>query len=194
MTPPPDAASLHEAALAHLARYAATKAGLLRVLRRRVQRWAARARADGMEPEAIADATDASVAHVSAVVRRLAETGVVDDAAFAAARAARLIRSGRSRRVIAAHLAARGVDNETAAAALDADAADEWTAALLFARRRRLGPFRPAPDPDAEPDPARRMADLAAFARGGFPGQLALKVLALDPDEARDAAAQARRD
>ncbi|TDG04393.1 regulatory protein RecX, partial [Paracraurococcus ruber] len=38
--PPPGEAALREAALAHLARFAATEAGLTRVLRRRVDRWA----------------------------------------------------------------------------------------------------------------------------------------------------------
>ena len=42
--PAPGPAQLHEAALRHLARFAATEAGLIRVLDRRVQRWARLAR------------------------------------------------------------------------------------------------------------------------------------------------------
>src|SRR3954454_18021269 len=45
--PPPDAASLHEAFVRHLARYAATRAGLLRVLERRIARWERAASDDG---------------------------------------------------------------------------------------------------------------------------------------------------
>ncbi|NVN30925.1 regulatory protein RecX, partial [Endobacter medicaginis] len=37
--PPPSGHVLHEAALRHLARFAATRAGLLRVLDRRIARW-----------------------------------------------------------------------------------------------------------------------------------------------------------
>ena len=42
---PPDEARLHEAALTHIARYATTRAGLLRVLDRRIDRWARAAEA-----------------------------------------------------------------------------------------------------------------------------------------------------
>ncbi len=37
---PPDAGSLYQVALRHLARHAATEAGLRRVLTRRIERWA----------------------------------------------------------------------------------------------------------------------------------------------------------
>src|SRR5215218_4105656 len=45
--PPPTEAALHQAALAHLARFAASEAGLRRVLERRVDRWARRAEVEG---------------------------------------------------------------------------------------------------------------------------------------------------
>ena len=48
----------------------------------------------------------------------------------------------------------------------------EWQAALALARRRRLGPFRPAAD-RAE----HRTRDLAALARAGFNYDLARKVI-----------------
>ncbi len=195
MTKPPDAASLREVALAHLARYAATQAGLLRVLRRRVQRWASAARAAEAEADtdAIAKQAAAAAAEAVSVVRRLTEAGAVNDAAFATARAARLARAGRSRRAIAAHLAARGVDGAVTVAALADEDIDEWTAAVLFARRRRLGPFRSSPNHDQIPDPGRRSADLAAFARAGFPADVAMRVLALDAVEAQEEAERARR-
>ncbi|MGI4953795.1 MAG: hypothetical protein ACRYGM_18485, partial [Janthinobacterium lividum] len=50
--PVPDRASLHEAALRHLTRFAATEAGLVRVLDRRVQRWLRLAEAEGRVAEA----------------------------------------------------------------------------------------------------------------------------------------------
>ena len=40
--PAPTRAKLHEAALAHLAKFSATEAGLIRVLDRRIARWARR--------------------------------------------------------------------------------------------------------------------------------------------------------
>ncbi len=170
----PDAASLHEAALRHLARYAATAAGLRRVLDRRVQRWA---RAAAAEPETIAEAKRA----VRAVVARLVAAGAVDDAAFASVRARRLLHSGHSRRGVAAHLAARGIDPETAHGAFPDDAGTELAAALVLARRRRIGPFRAT---TADADARRR--ELGVLARAGFPREVATRVLAMEADAAEE--------
>ena len=173
--PVPDHAALREAALAHLARFAVTEAGLVRVLDRRVLRWARAAEREGQPAEAeVAAAREA----VRVVARTLAESGVVDDAAFAAARARSLTRAGRSRRAVSAHLAAKGVPQTVAQAALP-DPAEELPAALAYARRRRLGPFRAEP---AEPEQHRR--DLGAMARAGFPQPVAEQALRMEPDDA----------
>ena len=52
--PAPDAASLREAALNHLARFASTESNLVRVLQRRIARWAQRAEREGQPSEEIA--------------------------------------------------------------------------------------------------------------------------------------------
>ena len=176
--PPPDEAALRQAALAHLARYSTTQAGLLRVLGRRVNRWARAADAPG-------DVVAACLQAARAVVARLAAIGAVDDAAFAAGRARALHRAGRSRRAISAHLQAKGVP--PALAALPDDPAAELSAALLYAGRRRIGPFRP------EPDPAERPRDLARLARAGFGADIALRTLDLPPEEAEALLLHARR-
>lgn len=178
---PPDEAALHDAALAHLARYAATRAGLVRVLDRRVERWA---RAAG--PEA-AGALAALRATVRVVVAQLAEAGAVDDAAFAAGRAGSLVRAGRSRRAISAHLAARGVAGEAARAVLPDDPETELAAALVLARRRRIGPFRAADRPE---DPKRERGMLA---RAGFAQDTAAQALATDAETAEGLINRLRR-
>lgn len=166
----PDEASLHEAALAHLGRYATTQAGLRRVLQRRIDRWVRNQPAGG-------DADQVKAAREAAlrVVSRLAAAGAVDDAVFAASRAARLARSGHSRCAIVAHLAARGVDRET----IDKTAADdpemEFVAALKLAFRRRIGPFRARP---VREDAAHR--ELAVMARAGFARDTVERVLSMD--------------
>ena len=182
--PAPTRASLHDAALHHLSRFAATEAGLVRVLDRRVQRWARVADAEGTS---VAEPVAAAKAAVRQVARALVEAGVVNDAVFAQARAARLNRAGRSRRATSAHLAAKGVAAETAAAALPS-AAEELAAALAYARRRRIGPFRPQTDPgtDGKPDAELRQRDLASLARAGFPRDVAERALAMAPGEAAD--------
>lgn len=168
----PSATLLHDAALRHLARYASTAAGLLRVLNRRIDRWA---RATQPEPEAVATAREAARQEIA----RLSRAGLLDDAAFAAMRAQSLSRAGKSRRGIAAHLAQHGVPEPLARAALPDDPEAEFVAALALARKRRAGPFATAPA-----DPARRLRDLAAFARAGFSQETATRALRTEREDA----------
>ena len=184
----PSASRLREAALAHLARFAATEAALRRVLERRIDRWAHAAEAEGRPREPIAAAAAVARAAAADVARAMVQAGAVDDAAFAASRARRLARTGRSRRAIAAHLAGKGVDAEIAAAAIPDTEDGELDAALAYCRRRRIGPFARAAE-DAE---ARHKA-LAALARGGFGHAVARRALAMDPATAEDRLIAARR-
>lgn len=185
-TSPPDAAALHEAALAHLARYAATEAGLLRVLHRRIDRWAHRAETAGIEREAVARQAAAGREAARLVVARLATAGAVNDTAFAESRARRLVQSGRSRSAVLARLAAKGVDADAARAAVPEDAASELAAALILARRRRIGPFRTAANAD-------RQRELAVLARAGFSRGIASQALAMPREEAEAVVTAFRR-
>jgi len=158
--------SLENAALHYVGRFAATAESLRRVLMRRIER---SARAHGTDrAEAAAWAED--------IVTRFVRSGLVDDAAFAEARAATLHRRGTARRMIRLRLLEKGVDEDTiesALAALGEDLSDsERQAALNLARRRRLGPFRPE---DARE--AHREKDLAALARAGFGYDVAREVI-----------------
>ncbi len=173
---PLDPALLEKWALAYLERYASSAENLRRVLERRVRR-----RIGG-------DRIDLAAAGVliAAVVARYREAGLLDDTAYAAARARRRLARGEPLRRIAAGLAAKGVgaaDAASALAALREDAIDpDLAAACAFARRRRIGPFRAGPAAAA----ARRH-ELAAFARAGFARNVAERVLAC-ADEAAIAA------
>jgi regulatory protein len=179
-------AALHDAAVAYLARYSATRATLTRVLNRRVDRWARL-----NEGADIAAQVAAARRAVRDVVARLTTTGAVDDASFAAARSRGLLRSGHSRRATQAHLAARGVPAELLAAAVPDDADTELQAAVALARRRRFGPFRAeGPGPDAQ----ERRRELAALARAGFARETAERALAMAPEDAAAVLARLRRD
>ena len=170
--PGPDREALHHAALAYLSRYAATQAGLRRVLERRIERWAHAANGS-------ADAVAAAKRAAGEIVTRLAAAGAVSDSAFAESRARSLSRAGRSRRAIAATLVAKGVDAETARQVLPSDEA-ELASALALARRRHIGPFRD----DEVRDEAARRRELGMLARAGFSETVARRALAMPIEEA----------
>ena len=158
-----DRALIERWALAYLGRFASSAENLRRVLLRRVRRRLPEDR------EAAAEAARV----VDDLVARYRETGLVDDAAYAAGRARARLRRGQSLRTIRAGLAAKGVAGELAAAAIDAlkeEGDPDLAAAITFARRRRLGPFGRSE--------RGRDKDLAAFARAGFTRAVAEAVLA----------------
>ena len=177
--PPPDAASLHEAALTYLARYAATEAMLRRVLERRVDRWA-RTASGGVDAELLAEQTASAKSAARTVVVRLAAAGAVNDAKFAEGRARSLTRSGRSQRAVLADLSARGVNKTMAQSVLTEDPDSELAAALVLARKRRIGPFRQGHPPDL----AGRHRELGVMARAGFAQDVARRALSMDTDQA----------
>ncbi|NHO33234.1 regulatory protein RecX [Acetobacter fallax] len=186
--PPPDQAALREAALAHLARFATTEQGLTQVLERRIGRWGRRAAEDGLASDEIADITARLMPLATVVARTMVELGAVDDSSFARARAARLTRSGQSRRSVEARLAAKGIAPSTVGDVLDETLGDderardsELGAALVFARKRRAGPF--STGETLQKDESRI---LAAFARAGFTREIAFRALAMDRDEAEE--------
>jgi regulatory protein len=177
---------LHDAALAYLARYAATEASLRRVLDRRVGRWARIATATE-DADAVAAQAAAARRAIREVVARLVAAGAVNDTAYAESRARSLIRSGRSRRAAAAYLAAKGVAAETVRAVLSHDDEDvDLAAALILARRRRIGPFRISGAPNHK-------QELAVFARAGFSRAVAQRALAMETDQAETLVNRLRR-
>jgi regulatory protein len=175
-SPPPDAGSLYEAALSHLARYAATEAGLRRVLVRRVDRWA-REQAD---PDCAAPVVAAAREAIEGVIGRLVATGAVSDKAFADNRARSLVRGGQSNRAVQARLIAKGVAPDIARAASVNDTETELAAALVQARRRRIGPYRTKGGADA----AVRMKELGLLARAGFSREIAEQALDMAREDA----------
>ncbi|MGQ0674808.1 MAG: regulatory protein RecX [Rhodospirillales bacterium] len=157
---------LEKAALYYLERYASSAENLRRVLMRRVER---SARAHGQDRKQAAG-------WVEALLRRYEAAGLVDDRRYAEAAAQSLRRRGASARRIRQKLAQKGVNEDTAKAALEhaGGAGDEadFAAALRLARKRRLGPFG---DPRGRRD--RRLKDMAALARAGFSYDIARRVV-----------------
>jgi regulatory protein len=161
--PPYDAGALEQAALAYAARYATTRAKLLFYLKRKLAErgWAG-----------------AGAPPLDTLVERMAAAGYVDDAAFAAGRAAALGRRGYGERRVAAALAAAGIAPDDAAEARETARGGAWAAALRFAERRRIGPFAAA-----EPGRAEREKALAAMLRAGHPLDLSRRLIGARPGE-----------
>ncbi len=160
---------LRNSALYYLERYASSSGHLRRLLLAKVTR---SARAHDTDPKA-------GLAAVEALIAELLGAGLLDDARYAAERARVLHRRGASARAVRAGLRAKGIetdDIDRALAGLREEAAEpELAAALAYARRRRLGPYRAA---HARAD--RREKDLAALGRQGFGYDLARRVIETD--------------
>jgi regulatory protein len=165
-------AVLDALALRYLERFDATTEKLRQVLMRGVHR---SVRAHGGEVEAGRQI-------VEGLLARYRASGLVSDLRYATSMAAGLRARGTSRNAIRARLRGRGVPDEVLGEALEAagvgDAGGELEAARVFARKRRLGPFR-GPE-----DRARyRRRDLAAMARAGFMFEVCRVVLGEHADE-----------
>lgn len=171
----PTPESLYQAALFYLGRYAAPAAALRRVLDNKIRRAAV------THPDFAQDHERQSALRqaVENVVMRCAKSGLINDQDYAAMKVSTLRRAGRSRRAIAAKLQGKGLASDLVAATLDlhddeGNAADV-KAATIYARKRRLGSFRPAA---TRKDHYRK--DTAALARAGFSHDVIRQVLGHD--------------
>ncbi len=169
---------LRNSALYYLERYASSSAHLRRLLLAKVAR---SARAYDTDPAM--DAEKGATA-VEALIAELLGAGVLDDARYAAERARILHRRGASARAIRAGLLAKGIeadDIDRALAALREEAAEpELAAALAYARRRRLGPYRGPDAREGRREKDWREKDLAALGRKGFGYDMARRVIDTD--------------
>lgn len=156
MTP----AYLERAALHYLERYVSTAQNLARVLARKARR-----RLDGGEPDPGLDAA------IAEVVARIVRSGLVDDRGFAETKVNSLMRRGTSTRAIRTRLRVKGVADDLAGEVLAAREPDDLALARRHAERKRLGRYRPRPDPE------RRARDIAALCRAGFPYGIAVRAL-----------------
>lgn len=166
---------LDKAALFYLERYASSAENLARVLMRRVEKAARAGISDREEGRQLVDA----------LVERYRARGLLDDKTYAEGRARSLLRQGRPRAAIARRLAAKGVGGEAIEQALgslaDESANPDLSAAIAFARRRRLGPWRLKDRAES------RDRDLAALGRAGFSYDLARKIVSAETIEELEA-------
>lgn len=176
--PPLDQPRLEELALAYVGRFATTRAKLAAYLARKVRE---RGWGEGPAPD------------IAGLVERHSRSGLVDDSAFAMAKAQSLGRRGYGQARLRQQLRGAGVGEADGAEALDFAGGEAVESALRMARRRHFGPFA------AEtPDPKQRQRQVAAMVRAGHPLGLALAICRrapgdhLDPDELVESFAYSR--
>lgn len=109
-------------------------------------------------------------------MERFAERRYVDDAAFAVAKGASLTRRGYGARRVSAALRAAGIAQDDAAPAEDTAREEAFNAALIFANRKKIGPFA-----SIKPDPAGRRKALAAMLRAGHDFGISRQIVWAEP-------------
>jgi regulatory protein len=180
---PPTTAELRNVAFKYLARYAATEAGLRRVLTNRIEKWRSQ------QAEIDSDVASALHRSIEEVITGMVQAGVVNDQAFAEMKGQSLRREGRSSRSARAKLMMKGVPPGLANDVLPDDSDADLAAAVMTARRRRLGPFQDT----RRNDPANGARALAALIRAGFSMAIAKRALVMPTEEAEALIEQARR-
>lgn len=157
---------LERSAFHYLSRYASTRARLRDVLERKIRR--SRNWVELSEEEA---------GWITEIADKCEQMGLIDDREFASVKARSLHRAGKSTKAIRSWLRGRGVDEARIDAAIDELAEEggldrrddvDASAALRFARKRRLGPFRREALASGPEGLKARQRELAALARAGF--------------------------
>lgn len=164
--------SIERWAVRHLDRYSSSASNLRSVLLRRVRR------VEQAQEESFPEAGEWIDATVAALVSR----GYLDDRKYALALATQMRERGNSARRIESQLTAKGVPRAVARNVIDdvSGTGGEIAAAVRYARRRRLGPYRLDPEVRGE----RRERDLAALGRSGFAYEIAARIIAAKDAEA----------
>ena len=163
---------LKRSAVHYLERFASSSENLRRVLERKVLKACLSHDRDPSEFSALIDT----------VVDKCISTGLVNDQAYAEMKTASLRRRGGSRRKIEAQLSSKGVDRQTIREIVDDNPEAEMEAALVFARRRRLGQYRSQTGTDRYDPATRRDRDRAALCRAGFSYEIARRIIDDDFD------------
>lgn len=152
----------------YLERHATSASHLRRLLMQRVRRSAAEHGTDPAEGEALVDAE----------IVRLVGIRLLDDERYAADKARSLRRKGASTSKVRAALRSKGVAQATVDAVPSEDVDPDWTAACVWARKRRVGPWRAGPA-----DPDLRKKELARLGRAGFSWAVARRIVDAENEE-----------
>ena len=156
----------------YMQRYVATEAQLRRVLMRRLQKnW--RNRGDKVTEEERQRGIDL----VDVQIEKLRQAGRIQDGRVARMWTEHYVNRGKSLPFIRQKLREKGIESTLIADSIQAVHSQmedpELESAIIYARKRRLGPYREAP----EGQTARKQKDLSAMMRAGHRYDVVRKVL-----------------
>ncbi len=149
---PLDQARLRDLALSYVARFSTTRAKLSAYLHRKIRERGVDENAGELDVDAIAD--------------RIVELGYIDDAAYAQAKSASLLRRGYGSRRVDQALRLAGIDDSTRNV-FAPDESSRRRAAVALASKRGFGPFGREFDVDRGLDITMREKQIAAMVRAG---------------------------
>ncbi len=168
---------LHNAGLYYLERYAASSAHFEFIMKRKIMKSCAH-HTDQSQEDCYALLRD--------LIKKFQDLGLLDDAQYTKAMVQSLRRQGKSKRFIFAKLSSKGVPVELTEQHLQTYDEDfghernsERYAALVYSRKKRLGPFHSRKETPYE-------KALGSLARAGFSYEIAQDVLGLSYEEAQE--------
>lgn len=157
---------LKNIALYYLKRYETSVDNLRKVLQRRVN--------DYVYQNKEFDKYEA-FAWIEEIITDFQNYGYVNDERFTEIRIRDYISAGKSVRYIRGKLREKGIDEELVGSVLDNQEYDEQEAALKFARKKRIGPYR-----TEEARAEYRQKDMGTLIRAGFNYDIVIQVMEFD--------------
>lgn len=154
---------LKNIALYYLQRFETSAANLRSVLMRRVNDYAYQ------NPEW---SRQEAIEWIEELVEQFKGYGYVDDARFAEMKVKDYLAAGKSARYIKGKLQLKGIDESTVDGFLEEQEYDPYELALKFAKKKRIGCFRP----DEESAKENRQKDMMKIVAAGFGYDVAQKI------------------
>ena len=163
---------MKNAAFFYLNRYASSRANLMHVLERKVHKLL-------MTGE---DVPDEAQEWIENTANHCVKVGLINDRSFALTKARSMARQGRSTKRIKETLFQKGVAEKDIKAVLNElekyEENNDWKSAGIHAKKKRLGPYRPADLPsDWDNKQVKLKREIANFARAGFSLDISLKIV-----------------
>ena len=166
---------LHNSGLYYLERFASSTENFRRVMKRKIDKSCFIHQDQNR---------DDCLKLLEALVEKFQRLELLDDDRYTAMLVNAKRRAGKSERYIKNHLSQKGVANSLISKALETyenenDGSDDYDAALIYARKKRIGPYRGSKESNAK-------KELSSLARAGFSYEIAKKIIEFSEEEYAD--------